>query len=363
MFKYLDVHKQEQEEKNSFLPTVQLKLKHRNIFSMNGAYFINELIKDFYERPELFEDKDFKARKSLLEISKVMEEHMGYFYKEEKDILKKLKRLSSTYEYFKKKKYIKIETAEGKIPRGSKIVESYVVLTPLGIEEFLNLNKEDLSSKLDPFVEKFLDEYSFVLEENREYIKKDSEKIRVVLSELFKKIKPLLEQKYRRHYMNFVKDAENYIELDKEERKKYDKRMRGTESQYFLNKILRYDRSTDSYNMRYTGDELNEYINKVCDIRVEEDEREFVRKNSLKIAGAIKNRGYEIEGSINEDLESSLDIVLSDGAKFNVKTQIVGVENQYGTFFFRKPTTFHNVYLSNGEKLKTPSYEKVIKEL
>lgn len=296
-------------------------------------------------------------------MSEIMEEYMGYFYKEEKDILEKIKRLKSSYDYFKKKKYIKIETNEDKIPRGNKIVESYVVLTKLGIDEFLNLNKEDLSSQLDPFLEKYLNEYSFVLEENRQYIKQDSKKISEVLLQLFEKIRPALYDKYKRHYMEFVEYAKNYIKLSNEEQNKWDERMARTECKFFLRKILKYDLRTKTYGMRFTDEELNAYIDTVCNRRVEDDEREFVRKNSLKIAGAIKNRSYEIEGNINEDLESSLDIVLSDGARFNVKTQIVGVENQYGTYFFRKPTTFHDIYLANGEKLKTPSYEKIIKSL
>lgn len=41
MFEYLDRHKEEQEEKNNFLPTVQLKLKNRNGYNiMNQSRFI-----------------------------------------------------------------------------------------------------------------------------------------------------------------------------------------------------------------------------------------------------------------------------------------------------------------------------------
>ena len=362
MYEYLERHKKEQDRKNEFLPTVQLKLKKRNISSITNACFINELIKDFYEKPELFEDTNFKARVKLVDILESIKNESSLL-SERYELNKRVENLEYYYEYFKKKKYIKIETPEGKIARKNNIFNAYAVLTPLGVEEFLNLDKEDLSSKLDPFLEKILDEYSFVLEENRQYIKPDSEKVQVVLTDLFKKIRPMLEEKYLNYYMDLKKKAEYFVSLNDKEVDEFYKNIRGTELQYFINKVTKYDYKTRSYSIKLTEKEISDYINDICNIRIESDEHDFVNKLALKIAGAIKNREYNIEGEINSDLESLLKIDLSDGAKFEVKTQIVEVVNQYGTFFFRKPTTFHNVYMANGESLKTPSYEKVIKYL
>lgn len=360
MFEYLELHKQEQEEKNKFLPTIQLKLKNRNISRIITAYIMEEVIKDFYEKPELFKDKDFKPKVKIVDVLDAVKDKDSLL-RENNLLEERIKWLMYYCESFKKKKYIKLETSEGKIPRGKKVIDSYIVLTPLGVEEFLNLNKEDLSSQLDPFLERYLNEYTFVLEENRQYIKPDSEKIKVVLADLFKEIEPLLRDEYFGHYQKLKEKAKAFVLLKGEELDRYYKAIRATEIQYFINKVTKYDWKTKTYSMKLTDDELVEYINNICERRIKEDKREFVNKNSLKIAGAIKNRQYSIEGKINTDLESLLKINLSDGAKFEVKTQIVGVENQYGTFFYRKPTTFHNVYLANGEKLKTPSYEKVIK--
>ena len=362
MYEYLELHKKEQERKNEFLPTVQLKLKKRNISSITNACFINELIKDFYEKPELFEDDSFKARVKLIDILEAIKDESSLL-NENNDLEKRMKSLKYYYEYFQKKKYIKIETPEGKTARKSNITTAYAVLTPLGVEEFLNLDKKDLSSQLDPFLEQYLDEYSFVLEENRKYIKPDSEKVKIVLTDLFKEIKPMLKEKYLNYYMDLKEKVEILTSLKDDELTDFERSIRGTEVQYFINKIKKYNYKTKTYYMKLTEDEILEYIEGICEKRIKIDENEFVNKTSLKIAGAIKNREYKIEGKINTDLESILKVELSDGAKFEVRTQIVEVLNQHGTFFFRKPTTFHNVCMANGETIKTPSYEKVIKYL
>lgn len=362
MYEYLERHKKEQDRKNEFLPTVQLKLKRGNIASIVNACFINELIKDFYEKPELFKDTNFKARVKLVDIAEALKDE-AYLLNEKHELSERVVYLKYYYEYFKKKKYIKIETPEGKIARKNKMIDAYAVLTPLGVEEFLNLDKEDLTSKLDPFLEKYLDEYSFVLEENRQYIKPDSKKVQLVLTDLFKKARPMLEEKYLTYYMCLKEKAEYFVSLEGKELDKFYKNIRGTELQYFIDNITRYDHETKSYSLDLTEKEILNYINDICDTRIKIDAQDFVNKLSLKIAGTIKNRDYNIEGNINTDLESLLKITLSDGAKFEVKTQIVEVVNQYGTFFFRKPTTFHNVYMASGESLKTPSYEKVVKYL
>ena len=171
----------------------------------------------------------------------------------------------------------------------------------------------------------------------------------------------MLKEKYLNYYIDLKEKAETLTSLKDDELTDFERRIRGTEIEYFINKITKYDYKTRTYSMRLTEEELLEYIEGICEKRIKIDENEFVNKTSLKIAGAIKNREYKIEGKINTDLESILKVELSDGAKFEVKTQVVEVVNQYGTFFFRKPTTFHNVYMANGESLKTPSYEKVIK--
>lgn len=362
MYEYLEVHKKEQERKNEFLPTVQSKLKKRNISSITNAHFINELIKNFYEQPELFEDINFKARVKLVDILDAMKDKDSLL-NERHGLDKRIQNLKYYYEYFQKKKYIKIETPEGKMARKNNIVDAYAVLTPLGIEEFLNLDKKDLSDQLDPFLEQYLNEYSFVLEENRKYIKPDSEKIKVVLADLFKEIKPMLKEKYLKYYRDIMKQVESFISLTEEEQSDFKKKMADAEVQYIINKVTKFDYRTRIYSMKFTDNELQEYITSICENRIKLDEDEFVTKTALKIAGAIKNREYSIEGDINTDLESLLKIELSDGAKFEVRTQVVEVTNQYGTFFFRKPTTFHNVYLANGESLKNPSYEKVVKYL
>ena len=226
MFEYLEIYKKEQEEKNNFLPIIQLKIRKRNIQDMTTAYIMEEVIKDFYEKPELFKDKDFKPRVKALDILEAVKHENGLLRDEKRPLEERIKWLMYYCENFKKKKYIKLETEEGKVPRGKKVIDSYIVLTPLGVEEFLNLDRKDLSSQLDPFLEKYLDEYSFVLEENRQYIKQDSEKIIIVLADLFKNIEPVLREEYFRYYQNLREKVEAFTLLKGEDSDRYYRRIR-----------------------------------------------------------------------------------------------------------------------------------------
>lgn len=365
MYEYLKVNNAEQEQIKEFLPTIQIKLKKGSSYSLNHARFMNEIIKNFYEKPELFKDANFKARVKLLEVLKAIKDK-DVWLSEKYDLEKRTRNFIRYCDYFKKKKYIKVETLDGKIARKNNIMDAYAVLTPLGIQELLNLDKVDLLEELNPFLKKYLDEYNFILEENKKYIKSDSEKIKAVLSDLFKDIIPILREKYLNHYMDILKKAEHFMSLTKKEQSEFITHKINNETKYFIYEITECSYigyGERIYSMKFTEDELKEYINSICENRIKLDEEEFVRKIAFKVGSIIKNRRYTIEGKINTDLESLLKINLSDGASFKVKTQIVGVMNQYDTFFFRKPTTFHNVYLANGENLKNPSYDKLVRYL
>lgn len=368
-FEYLELHKTEQEERNNFLPTVQLQFKKRRLSGNLSGMFLEALIKDFYEKPELFEDKDFKARVKLTDMLEVMKETSRLLSSERYSLNEKLNNLKGYYEYFKKHKYLRVETPEGKIARKSNLDTAYIVLTDLGVEEFLNLDKKDLTSELKPFVEKYLNQYSFVLEENRQYLEGDSNKIKKELKSQFEEIKPILRFKYKECYNEYKKMVYKFVTLKDDELNDFRNKIVGTEMYEFFRNITYYDSYKKIYTLELEDSEIDAYIERICDRRIQQDEEDFVQKLSLKIAGAIKGREFTIikednqRVNINEDLESYLKIELSDGAKFDVKTQLVGVLNENNTFFYRKPTTFHNVVYSNGVKMKGPSYEKIIKEL
>jgi len=92
----------------------------------------------------------------------------------------------------------------------------------------------------------------------------------------------------------------------------------------------------------------------------------FVHKNMFKLSpllklkelGDIKVKYVHVNSGM---LESYMDFTFKDKSSFGVKNQIVSVVNQFGTFFSRYPTTFHDVIV-NGTKMQTPSEMKIYKE-
>lgn len=370
MYEYLDVNMEEvglEEEENriveSSIPTLQLLYRKNRITSMPSIIFMNGFLKPFYERAELFEDNKFKARAKIVDILEKVKDDFDKFssYRNNHRFTKYL------YEYFKNKKLIKIETEQGKMPRNKSIEELYIALTPLGVESLLNLEKIDFSNQLKTgfsvYKEKYINKLSFVKPENIQYIDSDSKKIKVVLEKLFEEARPDLEKKYRDVYLSYVDKAKEYIELDKEEQSKFRRINCNSELVQFLENITLYSLDEDRYNSLKDISFINNYIDAIINLRLKSDLEDFVWTTSIKVATVIKGRDYSIEASLDTTYPRCVKIELEDSSKFTLKTQIVDVVNEYGTMFFRKPSTFHDVYYSNGEKMINPSYQKLVEEL
>lgn len=365
MYKYLELekHKEEQEIKNSFLPTIQLKMKSRNIQCIRDAKFINKVISNFYEKPELFEDTDFKARVKLMDMLDFMKDD-SCLLRENLPLEDRLKNFKYCYEYFKKKKYIAIQTEEGKIARKNNLASAYIVLTDLGIKEFLNLEKKDLSKQLNPFVEKYINKYSFVAEENKKYIFDDYKKIKVEMTNIFDNNEHIFLSMYKKYYENVKKIILKLITLSGKDAIEFKNKILDDEIHYIIRKTTTRNIYEGTYSLNEEDYTLDEYLNQIISNRIELDRDEFVSKQSLKVGSILKGRSYTVENpQLNEGLESLLHFTLEDGAKFTVLTQIVESISSNGNFFIRKPTTFHDVYYADGRKLMGASYEKLVKEL
>ena len=92
---------------------------------------------------------------------------------------------------------------------------------------------------------------------------------------------------------------------------------------------------------------------------------QFVDKNMAKLAPIIEGRGdfekMEVLGrGVNPGaMEGSLRLTFGDKAKFEARTQGVMSFSNLGTPFMRFPLTFHDVRMSNGEKMERPSEKRM----
>lgn len=367
MYEYLNVEENElkREEESmirKMVPTLQLLYQENRVTSMPSLIFMNGFLEEFYGKKELFENPNFKARAKIVDILEIVKDDFDKF----SNYRNNPKFIVYLYDYFKNKKFITIETFEGKQPRKKPVDELYIALTELGVEKLLNLENEDFSSKLasgfDAYKETYIDKYSFVKKENIKYISHDTEKIKVVLESIFKEVSPSIEKSYRDVYYGYIEKAKEYVSLNDEEQYEFRKDYSSSEIIPFFKSVLVHDFSTNTYTLKDSY-KIENIIKKIIEARLEEDLIEFVWTTALKVATIIKGRDYTIEVSIDTSFPRYVYIHLSDGAKFTLKTQIVHVINNYGTMFFRKPSTFHDVYYSDGTKMISPSYQKLVEEL
>jgi hypothetical protein len=88
----------------------------------------------------------------------------------------------------------------------------------------------------------------------------------------------------------------------------------------------------------------------------------FITKQTEKVAAIIKNRAAQVTGEIAGTLECTLNFVLSDKSKFEMRCKIVWHVNQQGTQYWQFPTTFHNAVKADGTRI-TPASELNMKKL
>lgn len=93
----------------------------------------------------------------------------------------------------------------------------------------------------------------------------------------------------------------------------------------------------------------------------------FVYKNTHKIAFILTKKNNLKNVSISNVrfnagvIECDVKCTFNDGSEFRVHNQVVMSSSKYGNWFYRYPTTFHNVKLSDGSKMTSPSELKMEK--
>jgi hypothetical protein len=100
---------------------------------------------------------------------------------------------------------------------------------------------------------------------------------------------------------------------------------------------------------------------------VEETQQAFIGKVLSKVTPMVANKklakarvaAVEYRRGI---LEANIHFDFEDKSKFLLCNKIVFKTSQYGTPFYQYPSTFHDVVLSNGEKMAQPSEQRMNKE-
>jgi hypothetical protein len=75
------------------------------------------------------------------------------------------------------------------------------------------------------------------------------------------------------------------------------------------------------------------------------------------------SRPVIVTGYVTRNLEGSFTFKLGDGARFNMKTQIVWHTYQHGTTYWQFPTTFHDAVKADGSPVKGACEATLKKEL
>lgn len=124
-----------------------------------------------------------------------------------------------------------------------------------------------------------------------------------------------------------------------------------------------FSRMVDS-SMKLTND-WEDFIKKMAQEAADQIIDGFIYKNTGKIAFVIykKNNMKSVKldnVSIGQGkVECDLHFEFEDTSRFTATSSVVGAVSKFGKWFYRYPTTFHNVMLPDGKKLSGPSEQKM----
>ena len=134
---------------------------------------------------------------------------------------------------------------------------------------------------------------------------------------------------------------------------------------YHLNKILsNFLDSEYGPNGHYVYSVKKDYktiVDKMAKQSAKEAVESFVLKMKMKLSVIVGSKGIGVDVSGNSN-RNTISFEFADGSKFTVQNSIVLSYSVYGKPFYRYPTTFHNVILPNGDKLRNPSESKIKRE-
>jgi len=124
-----------------------------------------------------------------------------------------------------------------------------------------------------------------------------------------------------------------------------------------------FSRMVDA-DMKLTKD-WKDFIKKMAQDAADQLIDGFIYKNTGKIAYVIykKNnmKGVKLDNVRlgQGKVECDLHFEFKDGSRFTATSSVVSSVSKHGKWFYRYPTTFHNVILPDGKKLSTPSEQKM----
>jgi hypothetical protein len=102
-------------------------------------------------------------------------------------------------------------------------------------------------------------------------------------------------------------------------------------------------------------------VGKMAKQSAKEAVESFVLKMKMKLSVIVGSKGIGVDVSGNSN-RNTISFEFEDKSRFTVQNSIVLSYSVYGKPFYRYPTTFHNVILPNGDKLRNPSESKIKKE-
>ena len=124
-----------------------------------------------------------------------------------------------------------------------------------------------------------------------------------------------------------------------------------------------FSRMVDA-NMKLTGD-WQDFIKKMAQDAADQIIDGFIYKNTGKIAFVIYSKNNMKSVKLENvrigqgKVESDLHFEFKDGSRFTASSSVVAAVSKYGKWFYRYPTTFHNVVMADGKKLSGPSEQKM----
>jgi hypothetical protein len=360
--------------------------------------FLNESV-DFQDTKDWMTN-EIQTKKGFVKMKRMKEKYIGFldrmeeFSEENQTIPKKeltqiknaFDKLCSAYYYDPKKKadqelmYDKLGVKFWDYDGPLRFIAMY------GVASAVKLMKE-INVKLKPAEQEFVDNYFQNLHHwteihNRlEYIRqilnptkeekdrrknedikgKLNPKIRTAIDEIAENFRKVIE---KNEHTNCKKSIERYLET--------------------YGEVITYEQMTED---EYTPSIIHKvYINEKkiiknnYDITLIKNWKSFIKKYALeyshdailsfqykmydKIGGMISdiNKDFEVDVTGRGMRNNNIHFTFDDGSKFSIRNKIVNNLNQYNTFYYTYPTTFHDAYLPDGKKIPSPNEFNVKKE-
>jgi len=135
------------------------------------------------------------------------------------------------------------------------------------------------------------------------------------------------------------------------------------------NKIYKKSKGAPNYSYDYdlvliSEEEYQKAMEDTANLVSHETILKFQAKMYDKIGGLVSDidKEFEVEVIGGDWTYNDIYFEFDDGSKFSIRNKIVSNINQHDTFYYTYPTTFHNAYLPDGERVESPNEYNVKKK-